>query len=156
MKFAINVAVLALLAILPALSECKTVDKKMRKERRKGNLGGASRNASKVDCAKSMDIKLYKNLPGMLRFKPDEGACKAGPTYVGSTADGKCHVTLVSSNATAATAFAASVTCEDKGAVYLIGTDGNGTMTVVERLCVCDWAPSGQLRVVKGLACEVP
>jgi len=95
MKFAINVAVLALLAILPALSECKTVDKKMRKERRKGNLGGASRNASKVDCAKSMDIKLYKNLPGMLRFKPDEGACKAGPTYVGSTADGKCHVTLV-------------------------------------------------------------
>jgi len=62
----------------------------------------------------------------------------------------------LSSNATAATAFAASVTCEDKGAVYLIGTDGNGTMTVVERLCVCDWAPSGQLRVVKGLACEVP
>jgi hypothetical protein len=135
MKFQVNVAILALLAILPALSECKTVDKKMRKERRKGNLGGASRDASKADCAKSMDIKLYKNSPGMLRFKPDKDACKAGPTYVGSTADGKCHVTLVSSNATnAATAFAASVTCEDTGAVYSIGTNGNGTMTVVERL----------------------
>jgi hypothetical protein len=31
-------------------------------------------------------------------------------------------------------AFAASVTCEDTGAVYSIGTNGNGTMTVVERL----------------------
>ena len=126
--------VFATLLYLPALSECKTVDKKMRKERRKGNLGGASRDASKADCTKSMDIKLYKNSPGMLRFKPDKGACKAGPTYVGSTADGKCHVTLVSSNAIAATAFAASVTCEDTGAVYSIGTNGNGTMTVVERL----------------------
>ena len=31
-------------------------------------------------------------------------------------------------------AFAASVTCNDTGAIYLIGQDGNGTMTVVERL----------------------
>jgi len=40
-------------------------------------------------------------------------------------------MTLVSDGST--TAFAASVTCEDTGAVYLIGTDGSGTMTVVER-----------------------
>jgi hypothetical protein len=67
----------------------------------------------------------------MLRFKPDKVACKDGPTYVGSTEDGKCHMTLVSDGST--TAFAASVTCEDTGAVYSIGTDGSGTMTVVER-----------------------
>ena len=91
----------------------------------------------KAECAKSMDIKLYKDSPGILRFKPDKDACKAGPTYVGSTEDGKCHVTLVSddSNDTqASTVFAASVTCDDTGAVYSIGADGNGTMTVVERL----------------------
>jgi hypothetical protein len=135
MKFLINaVAVIgALLVILPALYECKDADKKIRKERRRGNLGGASRDASKADCAKSMDIKLYKNSPGMLSFKPDKDACKDGPTYVGSTEDGKCHVTLVSSDGST-TAFAASVTCEDTGAVYSIGTDGNGTMTVVERM----------------------
>ena len=142
MKFQINLAILALLAILPALYECKDSDKKIRKERRRGNLGGASRDASKADCAKIMDIKLYKDSPGMLRFKPNIDACKAGPTYVGSTEDGKCHVTLVSSDAATSsnttnattTAFAASVTCEDSGAVYSIGTDGNGTMTVVERM----------------------
>ena len=91
----------------------------------------------KAECAKSMDIKLYKDSPGILRFKPDKDACKAGPTYVGSTEDGKCHITLVSddSNDTqASTVFAASVTCDDTGAVYSIGADGNGTMTVVERL----------------------
>jgi hypothetical protein len=32
------------------------------------------------------------------------------------------------------TVFAASVTCDDTGAVYSIGADGNSTMTVVERL----------------------
>jgi len=51
--------VFATLLYLPALSECKTVDKKMRKERRKGNLGGASRDASKADCTKSIDISSY-------------------------------------------------------------------------------------------------
>ena len=58
MKFQVNVAVLALLAILPALYECKNTDKKIKKERPQGNLGGASRDASKADCAKAMDIKL--------------------------------------------------------------------------------------------------
>jgi hypothetical protein len=96
MKFQVNfVAILAVLAILPALSECKN-QKKIQRERRRGNLGGASRGASKAECAKSMDIQLYKDSPGILRFKPDKDACKAGPTYVGSTEDGKCHVTLVS------------------------------------------------------------
>jgi hypothetical protein len=136
MKFQVNLALLALIATLPALSECKDADKKIKKERRRGNLGGASRDASKADCAKSMDIKLYKDSPGMLSFKPDKDACKDGPTYVGSTKDGKCHITLVSSDGSNifSTAFAASVTCEDTGAVYSIGTDGSGTMTVVERL----------------------
>lgn len=78
-----------------------------------------------------MDIKLYKDSPGMHRFNPDKDACKDGHTYVGSTEDGKCQMTLVSDGST--TAFAASVTCEDTGAVYSIGTDGSGTMTVVER-----------------------
>ena len=76
MKFQVNVAILALLAILPALYECKNADKKIKKERRRGNLGGASRDASKADCAKSMDIKLYKDSPGMHHFNPDEDACK--------------------------------------------------------------------------------
>jgi hypothetical protein len=137
MKFQVNLALLALIAILPALYECSDVDKKIKKERRRGNLGGASRDASKADCAKSMDIKLYKDSPGMLSFKPDKDACKDGPTYVGSTDDGKCHITLVSSDGSSnifSTAFSASVTCEDTGAVYSIGTDGSGTMTVVERL----------------------
>ena len=30
------------------------------------------------------------------------------------------------------------------------------TVEVSKLLCVCDWAPSRQLRAVKGLACEVP
>lgn len=62
-----------------------------------------------------------------------------GKVYSGSTEDGNCHVILVPSvgnikgNA-ADTAFAASVNCDDTGAVYQIGLDANGTMTVVERL----------------------
>ena len=66
-------------------------------------------------------------------------SCLTGKVYLGSTEDGNCHVTLVPSvgnikgNA-ADTAFAASVNCDDTGAVYQIGMDANGTMTVVERL----------------------
>lgn len=135
MKFQVNLALLALIATLPALSECKDKDKKIKKERRREALGGTSLDASKADCAKSMGIKLYKDSPGMLHFKPDKDACKDGPTYVGSTDDGKCHITLVSDGSSNifSVAFAASVTCEDTGAVYSIGTDGSGTMTVVER-----------------------
>ena len=30
------------------------------------------------------------------------------------------------------------------------------TKVTTDFVCVCDWAPSRQLRAVKGLACEVP
>jgi hypothetical protein len=88
-----------------------------------------------------IDIKLYEDSPGYIRFLPDKKACKAGLSYVGSTEDGNCHVTLVPSvgngksngKGNAVAAFAASVTCDDTGAVYSIGQDGDGAMTVVER-----------------------
>ena len=133
-------AILAVFAITIAVSECKR-HQNQAKGRRRGRLGGASPGASAADCAKFLDIKLYADSPGYHRFKPDAKACKAGPSYVGSTEDGNCHVTLVpsgggggGSGGDAAGAFAASVTCDDTGAVYSIGQDGNGTMTVVERL----------------------
>ena len=133
-------AILAVFAILITVSECKRQNQV--NGRRRGRLGGASPGASAADCAKSLDIKLFADSPGYHRFKPDSKACKPGPSYVGSTEDGNCHVTLVPSvgrgngNGTgdAAAAFVASVTCDDTGAVYSIGQDGNGTMTVVERL----------------------
>ena len=131
MHFHVNFAAIStLFAIFTNLSQCEGNNTK---ERNRGKLGGASRDASKAECAKTLDIKLYKDSPGILRFKPDKKACKAGPSYVGSTEDGKCHVTLVSGNGNATSTFAASVTCDNTGAVYSIGTDGNGTMTVVER-----------------------
>ena len=133
-------AILAVFAITIAVSECKR-HQNQAKGRRRGRLGGASPGASAADCAKFLDIKVYADSPGYHRFKPDAKACKAGPSYVGSTEDGNCHVTLVpsgggggGSGGDAAGAFAASVTCDDTGAVYSIGQDGNGTMTVVERL----------------------
>ncbi|KAL3772136.1 hypothetical protein ACHAW5_000191 [Stephanodiscus triporus] len=113
--------------------------------RRREKLGGASPRAAAADCDASMDIKLYVDSPGYHHFKPDIKACKAGRAYVGSTEDGNCHVTLVPSAGNGKAfvasvpsagnaAFAASVTCDDTGAVYSIGLDGNGAMVVAERL----------------------
>jgi hypothetical protein len=106
-------------------------------------LGGASRHASQADCTKSMTIQLYKDDPSVkLQFIPDKQVCHmAGPTsYVGSTADGKCQLVLVSSSSSSedggsssSDAFAASVTCQDTGTVYSIGMDDTGAMTVMER-----------------------
>lgn len=131
-------AILAAFAILATLSECQEVVRYQANGRRQGILGGASRGASAADCARSMDIKLFQNSRGSTRFKPDMKACMTGKAYVGSTEDGNCHVTLVPSagngEGMATTAFAASVTCDDTGAVYSIGQNGNGTMMVVERL----------------------
>ncbi len=89
-----------------------------------------------------LDIKLYEDSPGYIRFLPDKKACKASLSYVGNTEDGNCHVTLVPSvgngesngKGNAVAAFAASVTCDDTEAVYSIEQDGDGAMTVVERL----------------------
>jgi hypothetical protein len=126
-----------------AISECKEHNQDNQANgRRRGLLGGVSPGASAADCATSADIKLYEDSPGYLRFLPDKKACKAGLSYVGSTEDGNCHVTLVPSvgngesngKGNAVAAFAASVTCDDTGAVYSIGQDGDGAMTVVKRL----------------------
>jgi hypothetical protein len=131
-------AILAAFTILTTFSECQEVVRYQANGRRQGILGGASRGASAADCARSMDIKLFQNSRGSTRFKPDMKACMTGKAYVGSTEDGNCHVTLVPSagndKGKASTAFAASVTCDDTGAVYSIGQNGNGTMMVVERL----------------------
>ena len=129
----------AAFAILTTLSECKEHNRNNQANgRRRGYLGGVSPGASTADCATSTDIKLYEDSPGYLRFLPDKKACKAGLSYVGSTEDGNCHVTLVPSvgngKSNAVAAFAASVTCDDTGAVYSIGQDANGAMTVAERL----------------------
>jgi len=114
--------------------------------RRREKLGGVSPRAAAADCDAYMDIKLYADSPGYHHFKPDMKACKSGRAYVGSTEDGNCHVTLVPSSvgngkafATSVPsagneAFAASVTCDDTGAVYSIGMDGDGAMVVVERM----------------------
>ncbi|KAL3815841.1 hypothetical protein ACHAXA_007483 [Cyclostephanos tholiformis] len=128
----------AIFAALAALSECKEHNPNYQAEgRRQGKLGGASPGASTADCAKFLDIKIFEDSPGYHRFIPDKKACKAGPSYVGSTEDGNCHVTLVPSAGKGRgdddKAFTASVTCDDTGAIYSIGPDGNGTMTVVER-----------------------
>ena len=145
-KFSPSIFVaLAALAALPAFSECKQHNPNNQANgRRQGQLGGASPGAPAANCDASIEIKLYKDSPGYHRFFPDKKACKTGPSYVGSSEDGNCHVTLVPSvgkgkgnnngNGNAVSAFAASVTCDDTGAVYSIGPDGNGTMTVVERL----------------------
>jgi hypothetical protein len=135
---------IASIAILvAALSECKQHDHNYQANgRRRGKLGGTSPGASSANCDASIDIKLYEDSPGYHRFFPDKKACKAGPSYVGTTEDGTCHVTLVSSvgngkgngRTNEDTVFVASVTCDDTGAVYSIGPDGNSTMTVVERL----------------------
>jgi hypothetical protein len=131
-------ALLAVFVVLAIPSECKNDFPNQANGRRRGSLGGASFSASRADCARSMDIKLFHDSPGSMRFKPDMKACKIGKTYVGSTEDGKCHVTLVPSvgngNGNAVSAFAASVTCDDTGAIYSIGPDSNGTMVVVEHL----------------------
>ena len=132
------VVVFAAFAVLATPSECQNINATNQANgRRRGSLGGASPGASRADCARSMDIKLFQDSPGSVRFKPDMKACKIGKTYVGSTEDGKCHVTLVPSvgngNGNAVSAFAASVTCDDTGTVYTIGPDSNGTMVVVER-----------------------
>ena len=147
-------AILAIFAIaVITVSECKHPDESYHVNgRRRGRLGGASPGSSDADCAKFLDIKLFADSPGYYRFEPDAKACKPGPSYVGSTKDGNCHVTLVPSvgkgsgksgngegksgkgTGNVADAFAASVTCDDNGAVYSIGEDGNGAMTTVERL----------------------
>jgi hypothetical protein len=132
----------AALAILTTLSECKEHNQDNQANgRRRGHLGGVSPGASAADCATSADIKLYEASPGYIRFLPDKKECNAGLSYVGSTKDGNCHVTLVplvgngkgNGKGNAVAAFAASVTCDDTGAVYSIGQDGDGAMTVVER-----------------------
>jgi hypothetical protein len=141
---------IASISILASLSECRQhIPNYQANGRRRGRLGGVSPDAS-ANCDAFVDIKLYEDSSGCHRFIPDTKACKAGPSYVGSTEDGNCHVTLVTSvgkgkgigggdgrgggRGDEDTAFVASVTCDDTGVVYSIGPDLNSTMTVVERM----------------------
>ena len=133
-------AIFASFAVMLATpSECKNQEHNPANQadgRRREKLEWASHRAAAADCGASMDIKLYADSPGYHHFKPDMKACKSGRAYVGSTEDGNCHVTLVPSSAGNGKneAFAASVTCDDTGAVYSIGMDGDGAMVVEERM----------------------
>eukprot|EP00571_Detonula_confervacea_P001017 CAMPEP_0172330660 /NCGR_PEP_ID=MMETSP1058-20130122/61517_1 /TAXON_ID=83371 /ORGANISM="Detonula confervacea, Strain CCMP 353" /LENGTH=620 /DNA_ID=CAMNT_0013047885 /DNA_START=14 /DNA_END=1876 /DNA_ORIENTATION=- len=103
---------------------------------------GAESSASYADCVKSMDIQLYFN-SSIVKFQPDVYACKSGQTYVGSSSDGKVHITLVPSRQSHAAeanmldanknTFHASVTEDATGAVYSIAPNANGEMIVTTR-----------------------
>ena len=98
--------------------------------------GNGNSKASAADCAKYMDIQLYSD-SSTVNFRPDMKACRSGKTYVGSSDDGKTHVTLVPSNSidkANSNAFFASVTNDVTGAVHSIGPDANGDMIVTERM----------------------
>jgi hypothetical protein len=124
-------AILAAFTILTTFSKCQEEVHYQANGCGQGILGGASRGASAADCARSMDIKFFQNLRESTQFKPDMKACMTDKAYVGSTKDGNCNVTIVPSmgndKSKASLVFAASVTCDDTGAVYLIGQNGNDT-----------------------------
>ncbi|KAL7551468.1 hypothetical protein ACHAWF_016769 [Thalassiosira exigua] len=100
--------------------------------RRLGELAYASHGASTADCSKSVSLKLPGDWGFSIDFRPDTKSCDSGRAYVGSSDDGHKHLTLVPSWARGG-AFSASITDDEAGAVFSIGTDANGTMAVTVR-----------------------
>jgi hypothetical protein len=102
--------------------------------RRVGRLGAkTSTSASSADCATGLDIQLYEDSE-ILTFSASVRACRSGKAYAGATANGKYQITLVpGEGADGSKSFTASVNDVETGAVYSIGPDGYGDMTVVER-----------------------
>ena len=94
-------------------------------------IGGAS----VVDCANSIDIKVFPEL-STITFEPDKESCKSGQVYVGKTEVGGTHLTIVSPRPQNSNpnAFRASIINANAGKTYEIGTDANAVMMVTERL----------------------
>ncbi|KAL7552752.1 hypothetical protein ACHAWF_016036, partial [Thalassiosira exigua] len=104
---------------------------------------------SYVKCDWPMNVQLFgdstESSGEVFQFSSNgackEGAASEGGAYVGETADGNTHVTLVpiapsevgDSVPESADLFAASVTDDETGAVWTILPDEYGTLTVVER-----------------------
>lgn len=87
-----------------------------------------SPDASDADCEKSFDVQLFAESPS-LTFMPDESACQSGKLFVGSSASGKMHITLVPGRDRSGL-FTASVTDDETGGVYSIVPDANSDMIV--------------------------
>lgn len=101
--------------------------------RRSERIGSVSPGAASADCAKPVDVELYANSGGSIRFVPDARACRSGRAYVGSSADERRHINLVPS-VSGDGSFMASVTDDETGAVYSIAKNDRGETIVTERL----------------------
>eukprot|EP01083_Nonionella_stella_P016552 46197_1 len=63
------------------------------RRRRREKIGSFTPGTKNVDCGKDIDIKLFKDSPNQIKFRPSKKSCRSGKVFIGSSHDGHKHVT---------------------------------------------------------------